>query len=123
MKKKYGWPIVVVKNGYIEVEAESIFDAYSIFTEMGPDEIELLGNLDAVQVYSPTLLEKMNRAELQKKQNELKINELERRILLNEIELLGRDYDPVNEEYWDSVYEEIEILQAEIDEIRRKGSC
>jgi hypothetical protein len=84
------------------------------------EEIEKKGILKSFEVSAPTLREKMLDAELQAKDDEIRMNELERLILLNEKKLINRDYAHENEDYWDAKYEEIERLQGEIDEIRKK---
>lgn len=159
MKIKYGVALTVYNDYYIEVEAESEDEAYSIIRSMDPEEIEEKGELEAFEVYKDTIYisdnkvrellladrkewvngrkeygnviwdpietiydeyKKMADAKIHALADELKINQLERLILLNEEKMLKRPLDHKDDDYWDNVIEENEKMQAEIDEIRNR---
>lgn len=125
MKKKYHVGTTVSYFCNITVEANSSEEAVEIVREMDYDEHNLKAELASMDIeVEPEAFEweeiEIHGPELSI-EDKLRINELERLILFLEKMLINRDYDHGNDDYWDAKYEEIEKIQAEIDEIKKKN--
>lgn len=129
MKEKYVVYTTVYNYCTLEVEAESSEEAVEIVREMDYEEHHLKASLSSVEIgvdEEAIAWEDICDDEdlIHPKEDELKINELERLIILNEGKLITRD-DKMNDAYWNYIVKENEKLQGEIEEIRKnlkKGS-
>lgn len=109
MKKKYVVYTTVYNYCTLNVEARSAKEAIEIVKEMDYDEHHLKAFLSSVEIEvddDPIPWDGNADDNICSIDEKGKINDLQRRILLNEKTLMNRDYDPINDDYGDSVIED-----------------
>jgi hypothetical protein len=121
LKKKYVVYTTVYHYCTLDVEAESAEEAVDLVREMDEDEHNMKASLSSMEIgvdEDAFEWEEINNdPEIQ---IESEIADLQTQIRFNNEMLTNRDYDPINDDYWDVIMKRNERLQVQVDKLKRK---